>query len=112
MQMKKFFSVMLLAVTIIFASNQADAAARDERDFIGAAYQAKVVNCTEWISLRYSPSTSAERITTIPLGAIVTVYDGDVAGINGFYPVEYRGMKGYCLKEYLQYHSGGGAPRY
>ena len=83
--MKKFFSLMLLAVAIIFVGNNvADAAARNERDFIGAAYEARVVNCNEWISLRYSPSTSSERITTIPLGAIVTVYDGEVAG---FYPV-------------------------
>ena len=111
--MKKFLSVMLLTIAVIFVSNtQANAATRDERDFIGAAYEAKVVNCNEWISLRYHPSTYAERITKIPLGAIVTVYDGDVAGIDGFYPVEYHGMKGYCLKEYLQYYSGGGAPRY
>ncbi len=110
--MKKFLSVMLLAGILIFVGSQAEAASRDERDFIGAAYEAKVVNCNEWISLRYSPSASSERIATIPLGAIVTVYDGDAAGIDGFYPVEYRGMKGYCLKEYLRYYSGGGAPRH
>ena len=110
--MKKILSVMLLTVAIIFVGSQAEAASRDERDFIGAAYEAKVVNCNEWISLRYSPSVSSERIATIPLGAIVTVYDGAAWGIDGFYPVEYRGMKGYCLKEYLQYYSGGGAPRY
>lgn len=110
--MKKFFSVVLLATILIFSTNFANAAQRDESDFIGAAYQAKVVNCKEWISLRYSPSTYSERITTIPLGAIVTVYDGSAWGIDGFYPVEYKGMKGYCLKEYLQYHSGGGVPRY
>ena len=109
--LKKIFSVMLLATVFIFVGNQAEAYSRNERDFIGAAYEAKVVNCNEWISLRYSPSTSSERIATIPLGAIVTVYDGPVWGIDGFYPVEYRGMKGYCLKEYLQYYSGGGAPR-
>ena len=107
--MKKLLSVMLLAIALIFVGNNAEAAARDESDFIGAAYQARVVNCNEWISLRYSPSTSAERMTTIPLGAIVTVYGGDVAG---FCPVEYRGMKGYCLTAYLQYYSGGGAPRH
>ena len=110
--MKKIFSVVLLVVTIIFVGNSANAASRDERDFIGAAYEAKIVNCNEWISLRYSPSTSSKRIATIPLGEIVTVYDGDVAGIDGFYPVEYQGMRGYCLKEYLEYYGGGGAPRY
>ena len=111
--MKKFFSVMLLAFAIIFIGNNfANAAERDESDFIGAAYEAKVVNCNEWISLRYSPSANSDRIATIPLGAIVTVYDGPAIGIDGFYPVEYRGMKGYCLKEYLKYYSGGGAPRH
>ena len=110
--MQKIFSAILLATILIFSTNFADAASRNERDFIGAAYEAKVVNCNEWISLRYSPSANSDRIATIPLGAIVTVYDGPAIGIDGFYPVEYRGMKGYCLKEYLKYYSGGGAPRH
>ena len=92
--MQKFFSAVLLATILIFSTNFVDAASRDERDFIGAAYEAKVVNCNEWISLRYSPSVDSDRIATIPLGTIVTVYDGPAWGIDGFYSVEYRGMKG------------------
>ena len=111
--MKKFLSAILFAAILIFVEvSQSNAAARDENDFIGAAYKAKVVNCNEWISLRYAPSANSERMAKIPLGTIVTVYDGAVWGIDGFYPVEYNGLCGYCLKDYLEYHSGGGAPRY
>lgn len=58
-----------------------------------------VVNCDEWVSLREAPSTSAARITTVPLGAVVyncTPYTGD------FTQCEYSGMVGYILSEYLQ----------
>lgn len=106
--MKKIISVLLFAI-LLFAQ-QAYAAERDSRDFRGATYEAKVVNCNEWISLRYAPSVYSEVLTRIPLGTIVTVYDGFVWGIDGFYPVEYSGFRGYCLKDYLEYHSGGGAP--
>lgn len=107
--MKKIVSVLLFVI-VIFAQ-QAYAAERDSRDFRGASYKARVVNCTEWISLRAAPSVNAETLAQIPLGTIVTVYDGPVWGIDGFYPVEYNGLCGYCLKDYLEYHSGGGAPR-
>ncbi len=107
----KNFLVVALAVIAISISLTAQAAERDERDFQGAAYQARVVNCESWVSLRYSPSTAARRLTQIPLGTIVTVYDGPVWGIDGFYPVEYGGFKGYVLKDYLEYAGGGGAPR-
>ena len=104
--MKKMIFVLLFAI-LLFAQHT-DAAERDARNFRGATYEAKVVNCNEWISLRYSPSVYSEVLTRIPLGTIVTVYDaGD---IDGFQPVEYKGIRGYCLKDYLKYHSGGGAP--
>ena len=90
--------------------DQANAAERNDEDFIGASYQAYVVNCDEWISLRYAPSVYSEVLEKIPLGTKVVVYDGDVKGIDGFYPVEYAGFCGYCLKEYLQYAGGAGAP--
>ena len=106
--MKKF--VCLLLLTIFILAQHAYAAERDARNFRGATYEAKVVNCNEWISLRYAPSVYSEVLTRIPLGTIVTVYDGSVWGIDGFYPVEYNGFRGYCLKDYLEYHSGGGAP--
>lgn len=106
--MKKIISVLLFAI-LLFAQ-QAYAAERDEKNFRGATYEAKVVNCNEWISLRYSPSVYSKVLMRIPLGTIVTVYDGSAWGIDGFYPVEYNGFRGYCLKDYLEYHSGGGAP--
>ena len=108
--MKKIFTALLLSF-VLTISLTAQAAERNEDDFIGAAYEARVVNCQSWVSLRYAPSTSSERLIQIPLGTIVTVYDCAVWGIDGFYPVEYEGYCGYVLKDYLEYHSGGGAPR-
>lgn len=58
----------------------------------------RVVNCDEWISLRKSPSTSADRYCTIPLGATVTYYSN--AG-GGFLKVGYNGYIGYALASYL-----------
>lgn len=58
----------------------------------------RVVNCNEWISLRKSPSTSADRYCTIPLGATVTYYSN--AG-GGFLKVGYNGYVGYALASYL-----------
>ena len=58
-----------------------------------------VVNCDEWISLRTSPSTAAERITTIPLGAKVNLISD---ASNGFYKISYNGRVGYALAEYLE----------
>ena len=114
MMLKKLFPVLLLTAMLILFSNTADASRyrteRDERDFRGASYNGIVVNCEEWISLRSAPSADANVIAKLPLGTVVIVYDGPSYGINGFYPVEYEGMKGYCLKDYLEYYSGGGGP--
>jgi len=110
---KKLYTIFLTMILClgVFSLSHSYAAERSERDFIGASYQGKVVNCNEWITLRYAPSVESASLAQIPLGTIVTVYDGPVYGINGFYPVYYKGMKGYCLKDYLQYYSGGGAPK-
>lgn len=59
-----------------------------------------VTGCEEWISLRVSPSTSAERIVKIPKGA--TVYTVSNASIqNGFIWVNYGNYAGYALASYL-----------
>lgn len=58
-----------------------------------------VVNCDEWISLRVSPSTEAERIVTIPLGERVEFIS---TASNGFYKVSYNGHIGYALASYLK----------
>ena len=117
MMFKRIISILLLTVMIISLSNIADAfgnresSEREETDFRGARFYAIVVNCEEWISLRYAPSDESPRLIEIPLGTVVAVYDGPTWGINGFFPVEYAGMKGYCLKTYLEYHSGGGVAK-
>ncbi|RGY99444.1 SH3 domain-containing protein [Clostridium sp. AM58-1XD] len=65
-----------------------------------ASYRsAKVVNCEEWISLRVSPNTKADKYTEIPLGAYVTVISTGEA--NGFWKIQYGGYEGYALGQYL-----------
>ena len=60
-----------------------------------------VVNCNEWVSLRSYPSTSAERLTTVPLGARVE----SIGWQNGFNQVIYNGLVGWILTSYLAYDS-------
>ena len=111
--MKKFLA--LVAVLAVMAINfSAQAAERNDDDFIGPAYRAYIVNCNEWVSLRYAPSTSSQRLVKIPLGTMVVVMDGPADwDIDGFLPVEYGGYKGYVLKKYLETipYSGGDAGR-
>lgn len=57
-----------------------------------------VVNCDEWISLRETPSTSASRIASIPLGEPVSFIE---SASNGFYKISYNGLTGYALASYL-----------
>lgn len=108
--MKKFLTAIIFLISIILVSNSTEAVERSESDFIGASYKSRVVNCEEWISLRREPSVDSERLAKIPLGTIVVTYDGSVEGINDFYPVEYNGIQGYCLRFYLKYESDAGAP--
>ena len=61
--------------------------------------RAQIVNCNEWITLRSAPSTSASALDHIPLGAYVT-YIGPSS--NGFYCIEYRGVRGYGLQAYIE----------
>lgn len=56
-----------------------------------------VMNCTQWVSLRSYPSTSAERITIVPLGSHVN----SIGWSNGFNQVVYNGRTGWILSEYL-----------
>ena len=58
-----------------------------------------VVNCEEWVSLRKSPSTSAERLMKVPLDATVT----DCEWVDGkFTRCTYEGVTGYILDKYLE----------
>ncbi len=58
-----------------------------------------VVNCSEWVSLRAAPSTSASVLVRVPLGARVLADGGAVC--NGFRQAEYNGKTGYILARYL-----------
>ena len=96
--MKRFFVVIVFFAVMISASAA--------QAHMGDYYWARVVNCNEWISLREYPSTSAPRITTIPLGATVKIYKGQLgehhsSPEDGFYWTEYQGMHGWCLMEYI-----------
>ena len=108
---KQFSSTILIMVALVLIgwSNLTRAAERNERDFVGAAYEAVVVNCNDWITLRYAPDTNSPSLARIPLGTIVTVFDVPSDSMGGFSPVTYNGLNGYCLDQYLKYHSGGGA---
>ncbi len=65
-----------------------------------------VVNCRESITLRAAPSVYAEEITQIPLGQAVGFIEN--AG-NGFYKINYDGLVGYVLAQYLSRSSQSSA---
>jgi len=52
------------------------------------------------LKLRQSPDTSSKTITTMPMGATVTVLG---AQENGFLPVRYASLEGYASASYLSY---------
>ena len=58
----------------------------------------RVIKCKQSITLRKTASTKGQEICQIPLGDIVYAIK---EAANGFYMVEYNGMQGYALKEYL-----------
>jgi len=59
-----------------------------------------VTGCKEWVSLRKTASTKAQRLTKVPLGRSV-YYLSDAE--NGFCHVAYDGKYGYVLEKYLTY---------
>lgn len=59
----------------------------------------KIVNCQDWVSLRSAPSTQAERLAQVPLGAYVT---GECDNYSEFRYCSYNGVSGYILNEYLE----------
>lgn len=61
----------------------------------------RVVNCKESITLRTSPSTSANEVCQIPLWATVSYIE---SAANGFYKVTYHGKTGYALASYLEFN--------
>lgn len=63
-----------------------------------------VVECNESITLRDAPSVHAREIAQIPLGQAVG-FIKDVG--NGFYKINYDGLVGYALAEYLSADRSG-----
>ena len=59
----------------------------------------RIVNCQDWVSLRSAPSTQAERVAQVPLGAYVT---GECDYTSDFSYCSYNGVTGYILNEYLE----------
>lgn len=57
----------------------------------------RVTGCESWVSLRETPSTSANRLNIVPLGAKVT----DCVKNGSFVKCTYKGMTGYILAKYL-----------
>lgn len=87
--MKKF-SILLAVLIFALASNVSAG------NNVVATYF--VVNCRESITLRAAPSVYAAEITQIPLGQAVGFIEN--AG-NGFYKINYDGLVGYALAQYL-----------
>lgn len=57
----------------------------------------RVTGCINWVSLRREPSTSADRLAKVPLGAKVT----DCVRNGAFVKCTYSGQTGYILAKYL-----------
>ena len=87
--MKKF-SILLTILICVIASNVSAGTN------VVATYF--VVNCRESITLRDAPSVYAAELAQIPLGQAVGFIEN--AG-NGFYKINYDGLVGYALAEYL-----------
>ena len=68
-----------------------------------------VVNCRESITLRRDPSVYSPELAQIPLGQAVS-YLGDAG--NGFYKINYDGLIGYALSQYLSSQSPNNSARY
>lgn len=80
----------------ILAKYLKDASSTPAADLTG---EARVINCTTYVSLRATPDTSATRLSKVPLGAYVIAQG---AASNGFVKVEYKGQTGYILGNYLK----------
>lgn len=93
MNMKKIICILLLSVLCFTALSEGS------EGISGSGVNMAVINCEEWVSLRVTPSRSADRLLEVPLGAVVTnceEMDGE------FTYCEYEGKCGYILDEYLE----------
>ena len=94
--MKKIFFIALTICALLITSS---ALANDR--IISTMY---VVECNESITLRDAPSVYARELAQIPLGQAVGFIEN--AG-NGFYKINYDGLIGYALAEYLSADRSG-----
>lgn len=90
--MKRYAVLMLFLLCVIFAVFPGAVA----ENVFGEEF--RVVRCNEYITLRDLPSTKAEALDRVPLGATVTAFNRDE---NGFMRVHYAGKLGYVLEKYL-----------
>ena len=60
----------------------------------------RVVNCSEYVSLRAKRSASSKRLSKVPLGALVLAFP-ESGEENGFLYCVYHDTYGYILSEYL-----------
>lgn len=58
-----------------------------------------VVNCSTGVSLRETASKKADKLADVALGEKVRSFDHEE---NGFLEVEYNGIRGFILKDYLE----------
>ena len=59
---------------------------------------AYVVNCKEWVSLRFRPNTGSQQLIKVPKGAeVLDAYYVE----NGFVHCFYKGYEGYILERYI-----------
>ncbi len=94
--MKKIFSIALTICALIITSS-----AFANNKIISTMF---VVECNESITLRDAPSIYANELAQIPLGQAVGFIEN--AG-NGFYKINYDGIVGYALAQYLSADRSG-----
>lgn len=92
--MKKLFALTALIICFVAATASAN-------NNIVATYF--VVNCRESITLRAEPSVYAREIAQIPLGQAV----GFIEEYGDFYKINYDGLIGYALAQYLSPNPNG-----
>ena len=86
--MKKIIALLMVAALMLTG------AALAKGSYLGTM---TVVNCENWVTLRETPSTSADAVTRVPYGESVDAYY-----YNGrFTECYYKGLHGYILSEYL-----------
>ena len=90
---KRFALILciLLALLPLFAS-----AEYNPFEYVG---KMEVVNCSEWVSLREVPSTTAKRLAKVSLGSIV---HNCYAFTDEWYYAEFDVYGGYILADYLR----------